>query len=143
MRAKPEEAVTRRGTKTAWMGCYYDERGREREITGYTMRFPTGEEIPQVSQYTHLGVSIQVGWKARHEEAREHVARRCTQLVKMIGKIDMLGPNQMVAAMDLAIGGVIGYTLGSFDANRLRYMQAYRGGARQGAPQGRDRRGPA
>ena len=110
VRAKPEEAVTRRGTKTAWMGCYYDERGREREITGYTMRFPTGEEIPQVSQYTHLGVSIQVGWKARHEEAREHVARRCTQLVKMIGKIDMLGPNQMVAAMDLAIGGVIGYT---------------------------------
>ena len=61
VRAKPEEAQTRRGTKTAWMGCYYDKQGKEKEITGYTMRFPTGEVIPQVTQYTHLGVSIQAG----------------------------------------------------------------------------------
>ena len=63
MRAKAAEAITRRGTKTAWMGCYFDKEGVEKEITGTELRMPSGELIPQVSQYTHLGVSIQAEWK--------------------------------------------------------------------------------
>ena len=110
VRTKPGEAQTRRGTKTAWMGCYYDKQGNDKEIKGYDMRFPTGEVIPQVSQYTHLGVSIQVSWRKRHEEARNNVERKCKQILKMIGKIDKLGPSQLTKATDLALGGFIGYT---------------------------------
>ena len=41
VRAKKEEAKTRRGTKKAWMGCYYDENGAEKEIEGWKMRRAT------------------------------------------------------------------------------------------------------
>ena len=45
VRAKPEEATTRRGTKTAWMACYWDADGVEREITGYEMRTPLPRKV--------------------------------------------------------------------------------------------------
>ena len=66
-----------------------------------------------------------------------------TQLVKMIGKIDMLGPSQMVAAMDLAIGGVIGYTGRStpIDYETCKRIEAERAKAlrRAGIGEGRHR----
>ena len=40
IRTKAKDAATRRGTKTAWMGCYYDEAGNEQEVTGWDMFLP-------------------------------------------------------------------------------------------------------
>ena len=110
LRTKAKDAITRRGTKTAWMGCYFDSAGREREVTGWDMWTPTGERIPQVSQYTHLGVSIQAKWEGRHDEARRNVTRKCMQMLGLIAKVEALGPAQVTQAMNMAIGGIIGYT---------------------------------
>ena len=110
IRTKAKDATSRRGTKTAWMGCYFDEAGKEQEVTGWDMHLPTGERIPQVSQYTHLGVSIQVAWEGRHEEARRNVMRKCMQMIGLIAKVEALGPQQVAQAMNLAIGGILGYT---------------------------------
>ena len=92
------------------MGTYFDKDGTERDITGLTIELPNGDEVPQVYQYTHLGVSIQSAWPDRHTEARQNVLTRCTHLIQMIGKLDMLGPLQLERALDLAVSGTVGYT---------------------------------
>ena len=124
LRTKAKDATTRRGTKTAWMGCYFDGEGVEHEITGWDMYLPTGERIPQVSQYTHLGVSIQAKWEGRHEEARRNVMRKCMQMIGLIARVESLGPQQVTQAMNLAVGGIIGYTgrstpIGWEECNRI------------------------
>ena len=124
LRIKAKDAISRRGTKTAWMACYYDEEGQEQEVTGWDMYLPTGEKVPQVSQYTHLGVSIQAKWEGRHDEARKHVMKKCMQLLGLIARVEALGPQQVAQAMNLAVGGIIGYTgrstpLGWAECNKI------------------------
>ena len=110
VRIKKEDSETGRGTKTAWMGCYWDSEGVEKELTGYTLYLPDGTEVPQVSQYTHLGVSLQAAWPGRHDEARERILKQCKQVIHQIGKVRWLGPEQVKRATDMAVGGIIGYT---------------------------------
>ena len=155
IKIKPEESVTKRGTKTAWMGTYWTDEGEEKEITGLEIRMPNmsnepknEEKIPQVSQYTHLGVSIHALWNPvattrntsararaaparttnRHQEARTRVKNKCTQLLRLIGKIDQLGPEQTKKCMDLVISGVMGYTARStpMDWNTCQEIEAVR-----------------
>ena len=124
LRIKAKDALSRRGTKTAWMACYFDDEGQEQEVSGWDMYLPTGEKVPQVSQYTHLGVSIQAKWEGRHDEARKHVMKKCMQLLGLIARVEALGPQQVAQAMNLAVGGIIGYTgrstpLGWTECNKI------------------------
>ena len=54
---KKKDFKTRKGSKTAWMGVYYDDEGKECEVTGAKVEMPNGEEVPQVTKYKYLGTA--------------------------------------------------------------------------------------
>jgi len=70
---KEKDFKTRAGSKTAWMGVYYDEKGRECEVTGAKVEMVDGCEVPQVTKYKYLGTPLQIGYKGRHDAMRAKV----------------------------------------------------------------------
>ena len=84
------------GTKTAWIGTYYDVHGTERPVTGHKVMTPTEEEVPQVDKYTHLGTPLGWSHEGRNTEARVKVRDKCVALLRLIGRVDALGPRQVV-----------------------------------------------
>ena len=106
---KEKDFETRKGSKTAWMGVYYDEAGRECEVTGARVEMVSGRMVPQVREYKYLGTPLQIGYEGRHDAMRAKVVGTCCALIRKIGRVDMLGPRQTRRAMELAIAGVMGY----------------------------------
>ena len=102
-------SVNSKGTKTAWMGTYYDAKGVEHSVTGAKVMLPDGREVPQVKEYKYLGTPLKDEYKGRHDEMRKKVVRNCIGLIRQIGRVDMLGPRQTRKVMELAIAGVLGY----------------------------------
>ena len=96
------------GKKTAWSGTYW-EGGQQHEVTGLTMRLPDKREIPQVTEYQYLGGGETSGWAGRHDKTIETVQRKCIQMIKLIGRVPILGPEQMRRAMSLAVAGITGF----------------------------------
>ena len=118
------------GSKTAWMGVYWDGEGKAKEVSREgvywdkkrreervvegmvgesIMRLPDGRRIPQVSQYKHLGTPMQAMSEGRLQPAREKIKSKCKGLISQISKVEALGPRQVERAIDLAIMGVCGY----------------------------------
>ena len=111
-------------SKTAYFATYW-EGGIEKDVAGYELRLADGRLVPQilkrpkhplppgakgdVHSYKHLGTELAPGWNGGMEEARSKVVTRCTQVVKLIGRIPVLTSEQMDQMVSLAIGGVIGY----------------------------------
>ena len=131
--------------KTAFMATYWDG-AVEKDVTGWTVRLPDGRVVPQVLKrpsaplpkgqkgdvhsYKHLGTELTAGWKDGMDEAREKVVMRCTQVVKLIGRIPVLTNEQMSGMMDLAVGGIVGYygratPLTWQDCSRIEQARAY------------------
>ena len=106
---KDKDFETRKGSKTAWMGVYYDENGQECEVTGAKVEIVNGHEVPQVKWYKYLGTPLQTQYKGRHDAMRAKVVNTCCALVRKIGRVDMLGPRQTRRAIELAMAGVLGY----------------------------------
>ena len=106
---KKKDFKTRVGSKTAWMGVYYDDEGKECEVTGAKVEMPNGEEVPQVTKYKYLGTPLQIEYKGRHSAMRSKVVSTCCALLRQIGRVDMLGPRQTRRAIELAVAGVLGY----------------------------------
>ena len=100
--------VKKEGTKTAWMATYW-QGGKERDISGWEIRLPNGDLVPQVKVYKHLGSLETSTWREAGVATREKVRRRCTQMIEMIGRVPALSSEQMSRCMDLAVSGVIGY----------------------------------
>ena len=111
--------VKANGKKTAWMGTYYDQHGQERDVDPFTINangercplvvLPDGREVPQVTSYTHLGTPLHSEWKHGMNDTRLKVVHKCRQLITLVGRIDVLGPQQLRKAIDLVVGGTIGY----------------------------------
>ena len=67
--------VKANGKKTAWSGTYW-EGGVEKQISGWAIRLPSGEEVPQVRVYKYLGGEERDGWQGRHELVQQKVKRQ-------------------------------------------------------------------
>ena len=106
---KAKDAETRVGSKTAWMGTYWDEHGSEREVKGWEIKLPDGTVVPQVRAYKYLGTPLQIENQGRHEAMRKKVIDTCCGLIRQIGRVDMLGPRQLRRGFELAMAGVMGY----------------------------------
>ena len=106
---KAKDAETRVGSKTAWMGTYYNEKGEEKEVTGWKIKLPDDTHVPQVRAYKYLGTPMQIEWKGRHDAMRSKKVGACCGLLRQIGRVEMLGPRQVRRAMELALAGVCGY----------------------------------
>ena len=63
----------------------------------------------EVHTYKHLGTELTPGWKGGMADARAKVVMRCTQVIKLIGRIPVLTNEQMSAMMSLAVDGIVGY----------------------------------
>ena len=100
--------VKANGKKTAWSGTYW-EGGEEREVTGWTIRLPDNREVPQVKSYKYLGGVETSGWKGRYDSTHETIRRKCCQMIRLIGRVPILGPEQLKRAMELALHGIIGF----------------------------------
>ena len=97
--------VKKEGTKSAWMGTYYDAHGIERELDPYTIgvdgkvvpliQLPDGREIPKVTKYVHLGTPLQSKWEGRLQPACDKIVSKCKHWITLIGRIDALGPRQI------------------------------------------------
>ena len=106
---KAADAQTRHGTKTAWMGTYYNEKGEEKEVHGWEIRLPDGTMVPQVKSYKYLGTPLQIEYRGRHDALRKKVVSACCGLIRQIGRVEFLGPRQVRRAMELALAGVCVY----------------------------------
>ena len=106
---KAKDAETRVGSKTAWMGTYWDSKGKEREVTGWNLKLPDGTVVPQVRAYKYLGTPLQIEFEGRHDAMRKKVVGTCCALIRQIGRVDMLGPKQLRRGFELAMAGVLGY----------------------------------
>ena len=100
--------VKKNGKKTAWSGTYW-KGNVEHHIEGWTMQLPDGTTIPQVETYKYLGGEERSGWKGRHELVEAKALRQCCQLLRLLGRVPTLGPEQLRRAMSLALAGVLGY----------------------------------
>ena len=49
------------------------------------------------------------GTASRHSPTLEKVKRQCCQLMRLLGRVPVLGPEQLRRGMGLAIAGVMGY----------------------------------
>ena len=83
-------------------------------MTGYTMRLPSGVEVPQLvgnEHYKYLGTEMPSGWArgASQECERAKVCRKCKTLLWMIGSVPGLTDEMMGKVMSLAVAGVIGF----------------------------------
>lgn len=114
MRIAKDDAKTRKGTKTAWMGTRW-VNGRQEVITDETITILAtaagGEEreVPWVREYKHLGTPLMALHEGRHEAAREKVRNACKRTIWAIGKVPCLTQKQLRRAMQAAVTGVIGY----------------------------------
>ena len=106
---KAKDAETRVGSKTAWMGTYWDAKGKEQEVTGWKVELPDGTVVPQVRAYKYLGTPLQIEYEGRHDAMRKKVVGTCCALIRQIGRVDMLGPRQLRRGFELAMAGVLGY----------------------------------
>ena len=109
------------GSKTAWQGSYWAQRGRrraddrdnarkeERQVEGWVLRLPTGAVVPQVSEYKHLGSEEGAEWEGSQRAVREKVVKRCTQMMRLIGQLGVLSREQLRMALALAVEGNVGY----------------------------------
>ena len=79
---KAKDAETRVGSKTAWMGTYYNEKGEEKEVTGWKIKLPDDTHVPQVRAYKYLGTPMQIEWKGRHDAMRSKVVGACCGLLR-------------------------------------------------------------
>lgn len=110
-------------SKSAYFATYWAGT-EEKDVSGYELRLPDGRVIPQIVKrpkaplagakadvymYKHLGTELAPGWRDGMSEARAKVVTRCTQVLKLIGRIPVLTNEQMQQMMSLAIDGVIGY----------------------------------
>ena len=84
---KPGDFQTRKGSKTAWMGTYWDDNGVEREVTGARVVLPDGREVPQVREYKYLGTPLQVEYKGRQPRG----ARRDRDDLEVEGCVSVQG----------------------------------------------------
>ena len=104
------------GTKTAWSGTYW-EGGHEKKMEGWEIVLPDGRVVPQVNEYKYLGQQELAGWRVpaadgggdRHSRTIDKVKRQCCRLIRMLGRVPLLGPEQLRRGMSLAVAGTVGY----------------------------------
>ena len=99
--------------KSAWSAVYW-EGDKELDVTGYEMRMPDGEVLPQLvgeDTYKYLGTEMRTGWAdgKGQDEVRRKVVRKCRQMIGLIGRVPQLTSHQMSRAIGLAVGGTIGF----------------------------------
>ena len=95
--------------KTAWQASYW-EGNVEREVEGWELRLPDGRVVPQVKDtYKYLGSEERATWAAGQKPVREKVVKVCSQLLRLIGRVGVLGEEQLRIAMGLAVEGVVSY----------------------------------
>jgi hypothetical protein len=73
------------------------------------MRFPDRRKIPQCTRYKYLGGYETSGWRGRHDETLATVKRKCCQMIRLIGRVPILGPEQIRRAVELAVSGICGF----------------------------------
>ena len=105
--------MVKKKTKTAWSAVVWED-GVEKDVEGWTMRFPDGEIIPQLTEmetYKYLGTPMRCGFAAGdgQTEMRRKCVAQCKKAVWLIGNMQHLTVDQMAGAMDAAIGGTVGY----------------------------------
>eukprot|EP00965_Chrysotila_dentata_P203154 6181547-Pleurochrysis_carterae.AAC.2 len=100
--------------KTAWSGIYYNEEGRESDITGWDVVLPDGQKIPQVTgteTYKYLGTHLRPG-RARGisiRDMRKIVAEKAKRIIFAIGRLPGMSEEQLGRTLALGIAGVLGY----------------------------------
>eukprot|EP00965_Chrysotila_dentata_P044320 1473553-Pleurochrysis_carterae.AAC.1 len=100
--------------KTAWSGIYYDEEGKESDITGWEVILPDGEKIPQLvgtETYKYLGTYLRTG-RARGnsiKDMRKIVAGKAKRIIFAIGRLPGMSQEQLGMTLALGIAGVLGY----------------------------------
>eukprot|EP00965_Chrysotila_dentata_P185905 6137636-Pleurochrysis_carterae.AAC.1 len=100
--------------KTAWSGIYYNEEGKENDITGWEVRLPDGEKIPQLmgaETYKYIGTHLRPG-RARGgsiRDMRKIVAGKAKRIIFAIGRLPGLSQEQLGKTLALGIAGVLGY----------------------------------
>eukprot|EP00965_Chrysotila_dentata_P225342 6194694-Pleurochrysis_carterae.AAC.2 len=100
--------------KTAWSGIYYDEEGKESDITGWEVVMPDGDKIPQLmgtETYKYLGTYLRTG-RARGnsiKDTRKVVAGKAKRIIFAIGRLPGMSQEQMGITLALGIAGVLGY----------------------------------
>ena len=99
--------------KTAWSATYWED-GKEVDVTGWEMKFPDGNTIPQLTgdeEYKYLGAELTSGWKEGrvYDTLRRKAVRKCRQIIGLIGHVPCLRQDQMAKGMSLGIAGILGY----------------------------------
>ena len=99
--------------KTAWSATYWED-GKEVDVTGWEMKLPNGEVVPQLTgndEYKYLGTELTTGWKEGqvHSTLRRKAVRKCRQIIGLIGHVPCLRQDQMAKGMSLGIAGILGY----------------------------------
>eukprot|EP00965_Chrysotila_dentata_P115641 3821710-Pleurochrysis_carterae.AAC.5 len=100
--------------KTAWSGIYYNEDGKESDITGWDIVLPDGEKIPQLlgaETYKYLGTQLRPG-RARGgsiKDMRKVVASKAKRTIFAIGRLPGMSQEQLGKTLALGIAGVLGY----------------------------------
>eukprot|EP00965_Chrysotila_dentata_P051818 1720295-Pleurochrysis_carterae.AAC.1 len=125
--------------KTAWSGTYYNEEGKESDITGWDVVLPDGEKIPQLKgaeTCKYLGTHLRPG-RARGSsirDMREIVAGKAKRIIFAIGRLLGMSQEQLGKTLALGIAGVLGYyarstpmdlrTCKSIDEARIKVLRA-------------------
>eukprot|EP00965_Chrysotila_dentata_P024024 795845-Pleurochrysis_carterae.AAC.1 len=100
--------------KTAWSGVYYNEEGRENDITGWEVVLPDGETIPQLKgteTYKYLGTHLRPGRATGNSirDMRKQIAGKVKRLIFAIGRLPGLTQEQLGKISSLGVAGVLGY----------------------------------
>ena len=95
-------------------GTYWEE-GVEKEVSGWTMRLPDGREFTERSRSAQ-GTNTSGGLRpADGEDDTMRLWRQSNasavkcQLIRLIDRVPILGPEQLRRAMGLAISGILGF----------------------------------
>ena len=115
--------------KTAWQASYW-QGDQEQSVTGWQMRLPDGRVVPQVlhrgkagmtggkqqateygeqGEYTYLGSDETERWGGAQDSVRKKVTTFCTKLLRMIGRVGVLGDEQTRIGMTLGVEGATGF----------------------------------
>eukprot|EP00965_Chrysotila_dentata_P121572 4019160-Pleurochrysis_carterae.AAC.1 len=98
--------------KTAWSGIYYNEEGRESDITGWDVVLPDGEKIQQLmgaETHKYLGTHLRPG-RARGGSIRDMrtiVAGKAKRIIFVIGRLPGITQEQLGKTLALGIAGVL------------------------------------
>ena len=99
----------KKDTKTAWQASYWKD-GKEMKVDGWEMWLPDGRRVPQVKEeYTYLGSAESTKFEGAMEPVRKKVVRDCDQVLRLMGRVGVLGEKQLGTAMGLGVEGVVSH----------------------------------